>query len=101
MSSGDESDNCLHVEGSTSEERLDVMKSRLQLSEEHNRDLKAEILKMRGDIFELQGQKRGLQARLEHHEDAMLKMKAELLRVGFASQGLQNEKVRLSINYLT
>ena len=38
----------------------------------------------------------GLQQRLADQEEAFLKMKAELLRVGFAQQSLRTEKVNIS-----
>ena len=39
------------------------------------------------------GQKSGLQQRLTQQEESMLNIKAELLRLGFAQQSLQTEKV--------
>ncbi len=42
------------------------------------------------------GQKSGLQQRLTQQEESMLNIKAELLRLGFAQQSLQTEKVMFS-----
>lgn len=89
---GAESPEELPFEGSTAAERNVVLQSRLQQTTELCNDLREELSKAKNECMQLQGTKAGLQQRLTEQENALLQMKAEMLRIGFTQQNLETER---------
>ncbi len=85
----------LVAEGSTLEEELAIIKSKLQHSEELNRNLREEVCNLKNECMQLQGVRSGLQQRLSEQESSFLVIKAELLRAGFSVQTLESTKAEL------
>ena len=58
-------------------------------------ELKNELNRTREDCINLQGIKQGLQSRLSEQEQVMMKLKAELLKLGFSHQTTNSDKDEL------
>ncbi|XP_071842046.1 dixin-like isoform X2 [Apostichopus japonicus] len=78
-------------EGSTPKEQVIVLRSRLDQQREECNQLKTELSKTKQECRDLQGTKAGLQSRLTEQDNALLQMKAEILRMGFTTQNLEAE----------
>ncbi|PIK48585.1 putative dixin [Apostichopus japonicus] len=78
-------------EGSTPKEQVIVLRSRLDQQREECNQFKTELSKTKQECRDLQGTKAGLQSRLTEQDNALLQMKAEILRMGFTTQNLEAE----------
>lgn len=78
-------------EGSTPKEQVIVLRSRLDQQQEECNQMKSDLSKSKQECRDLQGTKAGLQSRLTEQDNALLQMKAEILRMGFTTQNLEAE----------
>ncbi|XP_029399136.1 dixin isoform X2 [Mus pahari] len=81
--------------GVNPEERLIIIRSRLDQSVEENQDLKKELLKCKQEARNLQGIKDALQQRLTQQDTSVLQLKQELLRANMDKDELHNQNVDL------
>ena len=72
-----------------------VLHARLNQQQYECNQLRNELSKAKQDCRNLQGTRAGLQSRLTEQDNALLQMKADLLKMGFTQQNLEAEKVRI------
>ncbi|KAI0234361.1 Dixin [Lamellibrachia satsuma] len=85
----------LPAEGSTADEEVVILRSKLQQSEAVCHELRRELSQVKNECLQLHGTKEGLQQRLSEEHHSFLVMKAELLKAGFSQQNLETLKADL------
>lgn len=85
----------LPAEGSTADEEVVILRSKLQQSEAVCVELRRELSQVKNECLHLHGTKEGLQQRLSQEHHSFLVMKAELLKAGFSQQNLETLKADL------
>ncbi|XP_028401481.1 dixin-like isoform X2 [Dendronephthya gigantea] len=92
--SGDEGDFS-SLDGTLLQEQITILNARLDQRSSEYDDLKNELNRTREECINLQGIKQGLQTRLTDQEQVMMKLKAELLKLGFSHQTTNSDKDEL------
>ncbi|XP_067676980.1 dixin-like isoform X2 [Haliotis asinina] len=82
-------------EGSTPQEKIAVLRSRLLQQSELCEDLRSELSKSKNECMQLQGTRSGLQHRLCEQNISLSALKSELLQKDFQKQNMEAEKASL------
>ncbi|XP_029374919.1 dixin-like isoform X3 [Echeneis naucrates] len=91
----DEHDVSLTLDQCNAEQKLVVIRSRLDQSMEEVQELKRELLRCKQDMRNLQGAKDAQQQRLCTQEASILQMKQDLLRASMMKDELNNQNAEL------
>lgn len=83
------------LEGSTAQEQLTIVSSRLDQREADYDSLKTELNKTKEECINLQGIKAGLLSRLNHQERTIMQLQSESLKQGFMQQQHESEVAQL------
>ena len=92
--SGDEGD-LSSLDSAMLQEQITILNARLDQRSSEYDELKNELNRTREECINLQGIKQGLQSRLTDQEQVMMKLKAELLKLGFSHQTTNSDKDEL------
>ena len=92
--SGDEED-LSSLDSAMLQEQITILNARLDQRSSEYDELKNELNRTREECINLQGIKQGLQSRLTDQEQVMMKLKAELLKLGFSHQTTNSDKDEL------
>ncbi|CAM9217402.1 unnamed protein product [Lampetra planeri] len=91
----DEQDVSLTLEQGNPEQRLVVIRSRLDQSMEEARDLRRELLRCKQEMRNLQAVKDAQQQRISTQEASILHLKQELIRAGITKDEVNNRNTEL------
>ena len=83
------------LDGALLQEQITILNARLDQRSAEYDELKHELNRTRAECINLQGIKHGLQSRLTDQEQVMMKLKAELLKLGFSHQTTNSDKDEL------
>lgn len=91
----DDESNFTSLDGSLLHEQITILNARLDQRTSEYDELKNGLNRTREECINLQGIKQGLQSRLTDQEQVMMKLKGELLKLGFSHQTTNSDKDEL------